>query len=400
MLEIKGKYNSVKIFNNNTENKALSQIYQILNQDFTIGSKIRIMPDVHAGAGCVIGTTMTLPNKIVIPNLVGVDIGCGMEVIKIKQKKSELDLDILDNLIRSEIPSGMDVRERTHKFLKNTKINDLICKDHLSKFGRLELSLGSLGGGNHFIESNIDDEDNIYIVIHSGSRNLGKQVAEYYQDLGYKRLTDVKNERKEVIERCKKEKREKDIARELSLLRKENTIPHALAYVIGRDYDDYIHDMKITQEYALWNRKAMMDIIVSKLKLDIVEQFTTIHNYIDIENKILRKGAISAQKDEVVLIPMNMRDGSLICIGKGNEDWNYSAPHGAGRLMSRGTAKDTIRMEDYKESMKDIYTTCVNQSTIDESPFAYKPMEEIISNISDTVEIAKNINPIYNFKAN
>lgn len=400
MLEIKGKYNSVKVFNNNAENEALSQIYNILSQEFVIGSRIRIMPDVHAGMGCVIGTTMTLPNKMVVPNLVGVDIGCGMEVVKIKEKKRQLDLGALDKLIRNEIPSGMEVRDRTHKFLKNTEMDDLKCKDELSKFGRLQLSLGSLGGGNHFIELNIDDEDNIYIVIHSGSRNLGKQVAEYYQDLGYKRFTDISVERKEIIEKCKREKRSKDIAKELSLLKKESHIPHALAYVIGQDYDDYIHDMKITQDFALWNRKAMMDIIVSKLKLDVVEQFTTIHNYIDVENKILRKGAISAQKDEVVLIPMNMRDGSLICIGKGNEDWNYSAPHGAGRLMSRGRAKDCISMDDYKESMKDVYTTCVNKSTVDESPFAYKPMEEIISNIGDTVDIVKKIKPIYNFKAN
>lgn len=400
MIEIRGKYNSVKVFNNNTENEALSQIYNILNQEIVKDSKIRIMSDAHAGKGCVIGTTMTLPYKKVIPNLVGLDIGCGLETIQIKEKRRELDLAAIDKLIHNEIPCGMEVCEAAHKFLKNTEIDDLRCKEHLSKFGRLQLSLASLGGGNHFIELNEDDEGNIYIVIHSGSRNLGKQVAEYYQELGYKRFTDISVEKKEIIERCKIEKREKDIAKELSLLKKETSIPYALAYVIGKDYDDYIHDMKITQDFALWNRKAMMDIIVSRLKLDIVEQFTTIHNYIDIDNMILRKGAISAQKDEVVLIPMNMRDGSLICIGKGNEDWNYSAPHGAGRLMSRRKAKDTISMKDYKESMKDVYTTCVNQSTVDESPFAYKPMEEIINNIGDTVDIKKIIKPIYNFKAN
>lgn len=400
MIEIKGKYNSAKIFNNNAENQALSQVYNLLTQEIVKDSVIRFMPDIHAGKGAVVGTTMTLPHKVVIPNLVGVDIGCGVETIRISEKKRQLDFAAIDKLIHSEIPAGFEVRDKVHKYIKNVDLDDLKCREHLLKFSRIELSLGSCGGGNHYIECNEDDEGNIYIVIHSGSRNLGKQVAEYYQDLGYKRFTDISVERKEIIEKCKREKRSKDIAKELSLLKKESHIPHALAYVIGQDYDDYIHDMKITQDFALWNRKAMMDIIVSKLKLDVVEQFTTIHNYIDVENKILRKGAISAQKDEVVLIPMNMRDGSLICIGKGNEDWNYSAPHGAGRLMSRGRAKDCISMDDYKESMKDVYTTCVNKSTVDESPFAYKPMEEIISNIGDTVDIVKKIKPIYNFKAN
>lgn len=401
MIEIKGKHNSVKVFNNNAENEALSQIYQILNQEFTKDCKIRIMPDVHAGAGCVVGTTMTLPYKIVVPNLVGVDIGCGMEIVRIKQKQRQLDLGALDKLIRNEIPSGMDVRDKKHKFLRNTEIDELKCKSHLSKFERLESSLGSLGGGNHFIEVNKDDEDNIYIVIHSGSRNLGKQVADYYQDLAYKRLTDVKDEKREIVERCKRERREKDIAKELSLISKDiSKIPKSLAYVSGKDYDDYIFDMEITQEFALWNRKAMMDIIISKFKFDVEDQFTTIHNYIDVKNKILRKGAISAQKDEIVLIPMNMRDGSLICKGKGNEDWNFSAPHGAGRLMSRGRAKDTISMADYKESMKDVFSTCVNQATVDESPFAYKPMEEILNNIGDTVDVVKTIKPIYNYKSN
>lgn len=401
MIEIKGKYNSVKVFNNNAENTALSQIYELLNQEFIKDSKIRIMPDVHSGAGCVIGTTMTIKNKMVVPNLVGVDIGCGMEVVKLSQKKRELDLNAIDKLIRNEIPSGFEVRDKKHNFLKNTNLEDLKSLKNISKFERVNLSLGTLGGGNHFIELNEDDNENIYIVIHSGSRNLGKQIAEYYQKLGYDLLTDMKDERKEVIEKCKREKREKDIPKEIALVMKEiKFVNKNLAYVFGKNFDDYIYDMRITQEFALWNRKAMMDVIIKKFKFDIIEQFTTIHNYIDIDNMILRKGAISAQKNEKVIIPMNMRDGSLICIGKGNEDWNYSAPHGAGRLMSRGKAKDTVKMEDYKKSMEGIFTTCVNSSTVDESPFAYKPMKEIIDNIGDTVEVKNIIKPIYNYKAN
>lgn len=288
------------------------------------------------------------------------------------------------------------------EFLKSEKFREFykqLPKERRKWYRAAFEKVGSLGSGNHFIELNEDDEGSIYIVIHSGSRNLGKQVAEYYQELGYKRFTDVSVERKEIIERCKREKREKDIAKELSLLKKEAHIPFALAYVMGKDFDDYIYDMKITQEFALWNRKAMMDIIISKLKLDIDEQFTTIHNYIDVEKMILRKGAISANKDEKVIIPMNMRDGSLICVGKGNPDWNFSAPHGAGRLMSRGQARQTISMKDFKESMEGIYTTCVNNSTIDESAFAYKPMKEIVDNVGETVEIKSIIKPLYNFKA-
>ena len=283
--------------------------------------------------------------------------------------------------------------------MKHVDIDDLRCKKQLRKFERLELSLGSLGSGNHFIEINEDDEGYIYIVIHSGSRNLGKQVCDYYQKLGYTNSIDTAKEREKIIETCKLEKRQKDISTELAAFYKTITyVDKSLAYVEGSDFDDYIHDMKITQEFALWNRKAMMKDILDKFKFDVIDEFTTIHNYIDTDNMMLRKGAISAQLNEVVLIPMNMRDGSLICVGKGNKDWNYSAPHGAGRIMSRSEAKRTVSMQDYKDSMKDVYSTCVTNNTIDESPFAYKPMEEIIKHIKDTVDIKNVIKPIYNFK--
>ncbi len=401
MLEIKGKYGNTKIFNNNVENQALSQVYELLCQEFTKDSSVRIMPDCHKGTGAPIGLTMTIDNKLVVPNLVGVDIGCGMEVIKFKNTSKFSDLSILDKIIHENIPAGFNVNDGTHKYLKNVRLGDLRCD--VSKMGRVELSLGSLGGGNHFIEVNKDDEDNLYIVIHSGSRNLGKQVCEYYQDLAYKQYMDLGDERKEIIEKCKREGRGKDIPKELSLLGKEMIkIPKPLTYVIGKSFDDYINDMIITQEFALWNRKAMMNTIIEKMGLTVDEQFTTIHNYIETDLKIpmLRKGAISAKLGEQVIIPMNMRDGSLICIGKGNEDWNFSAPHGAGRLMSRSKAKDCVNIGDYKETMKDVYSTCVNTSTLDESPFVYKPMEEIIENMGDTVDIVKIIKPIYNFKSN
>lgn len=400
MIELKGKYTNAKVFNNNAENGALTQINELLNQEFLKDSKIRIMPDIHAGTGCVIGTTMTLDErKIVVPNIVGVDIGCGMQIAQIAQKKRQFDLGALDNIIYKYIPAGKEVRSEMHKFNRDIEFDDLLCAKQ-ANIKRAELSLGTLGGGNHFIELNEDDEGNIYIVIHSGSRNLGSRVCEYYQELGYQKIISVDDLRKEIVRKCREEGRDRDIPKEVGKLKKDYTkINRMLAYVEGEDFDAYIHDMKITQKFAVLNRKAMMDEIVTRMKFDVVEEFTTIHNYIDTDNMILRKGAISAQLGEKVLIPLNMRDGSLICIGKGNEDWNYSAPHGAGRLMSRGDAKQCISMDDYRESMKGIYTSCVNANTLDESAFAYKPMEEIVENVKDTIDIQKVIKPIYNFKS-
>jgi tRNA-splicing ligase RtcB len=394
MIELIGKHNTAKVFTDNVETTAQAQIIELCNQEFIKDSKIRIMPDTHAGAGCVIGTTMTIQDKV-IPNLVGVDIGCGMEVVEILN--TEIDLEKLDKVIYEYIPSGFEIRKTEHKYVDKIDFNSLKCKKHVN-LDRAKLSIGTLGGGNHFIEVNKDDSGTTYLVIHSGSRNLGKQVAEYYQELGYSELSNIQNLIKETVLKLKKEGRQKEIETEIKKI-KPPSFNKQLAYVEGENFRNYLHDMDIVQRFAVMNRKAMINEILKQMNLLTSNQFTTIHNYIDMKTKILRKGSVSAQEGERLIIPINMRDGSLICVGKGNPDWNYSAPHGAGRLMSRSKAKELVTMDEYKESMKGIYTTSVNQSTIDESPMAYKPMQEIIDNVQDTVEILKVIKPIYNFKA-
>lgn len=394
MIEVKGKYNSAKVFTDNVEEQAVSQIIELCNQEFVKDSIIRIMPDTHAGAGCTIGTTMTIKDKIV-PNLVGVDIGCGMETIRIKNR--EIDLDKLDKVIHEHIPAGFDIRKKEHPYAKKIDFDKLICKKGVS-LDRARLSIGTLGGGNHFIEVNKDEDENIYLVVHSGSRHLGKQVADYYQEQGYKEL--VKNGKvvENIVKDLKAQGREKEIQEEIKKIG-ITKINRSLAYVTGKTYDDYLSDMRLVQKFAVQNRKAIIDEIINRMEFEVAEEFTTIHNYIDLDSMILRKGAISAQKGEKVLIPINMRDGSLVCVGKGNADWNYSAPHGAGRLMSRSKAKEVISLEEFKKTMEGIYSTTVNRSTIDECALAYKPMEEIMSNIQDTVEIISVIKPLYNFKA-
>lgn len=394
MIELKGKYNTAKVFTDNIEQTAISQIVDLCNQEFISGSKIRIMPDAHAGAGCTIGTTMTITDKVV-PNLVGVDIGCGMYCVKLKEK--EIDFGLLDNVIRKYIPNGQNIGESEHKMSKEVNIKNLKCINNIS-YDRAMKSIGTLGGGNHFIEVNKDSKGNLYLVIHSGSRYLGKQVAEHYQELGYKKLTDNRTAKEELVKKLKAEGREKDIQKELKKL-PNIKINKQLAYVEGENLDNYLNDMKITQEYARINRVAMAEEILKHTGLNIDESFTTIHNYIDVDNKILRKGAISAKLGEKVIIPVNMRDGSIIAIGKGNKDWNESAPHGAGRLMSRSKAKQSVGLDEFKDSMKHVWTTSVNEYTIDESPMVYKPIDEIIDNIKDTVEIIDIIKPLYNFKA-
>ncbi len=391
MIEIKGKYNSAKVFTNNLEQRAAGQILELCNQEYSKDSKIRIMPDTHAGAGCTIGTTMTIKDKIV-PNLVGVDIGCGMFVSVLG--KTEINFKRLDEVIRSCVPSGFDVRENPHEYNAFVDIHSLRCKEHVD-LKRASLSIGTLGGGNHFIEMNVDDDKNVYLVVHSGSRYLGKQIAEYYQNRATKEI--VKKSNDEIISVLKCQGRERDIQKEIEKSRTD--INDSLAYVQGQTFDDYNHDMMIAQLFAEFNRKAIAEVIIRKMKFNVIDSFTTIHNYIDMDEMILRKGAISAKEGERVIIPINMRDGSIIATGKGNIDWNQSAPHGAGRLMSRKQARLNLSLEEFKKSMDGIYTTSLSMDTLDEAPFAYKPIEEIITNIQDTVEIHTIIKPIYNFKA-
>ncbi len=398
MLELKGKYNEAKIFTDVVDEASISQVLLLLNQEFVSGSKIRLMPDIHAGAGCTIGTTMTIADKIV-PNLVGVDIGCGMETIKINEPHIELQK--LDKLIYEKIPSGFNVREKTHRYFDEINLEDLFCYKYIDP-RRAEKSLGTLGGGNHFIEANKDDEGNIYVVVHSGSRHLGLEVAKYYQEEGYKSLNgSTKQDIDALIAELKTQGREREIQKSVTALKntKRTNIPKQLAYVSGELFEQYIHDMKIVQRYAELNRQAMMDEIIKGMKVHVTEQFTTIHNYIDTKAMILRKGAVSAKEGEKLLIPINMRDGSLICVGKGNDDWNQSAPHGAGRLMSRSVAKESFTVSEFKNQMSGIYTTSVNKDTLDECPMAYKGMDDIVNNIGDTVNIVDIIKPIYNFKA-
>lgn len=398
MFEIKGKYGSAKVFAEIAEESAVSQILTLCNQPVSEGAKIRIMPDVHTGAGCTIGTTMTITDKA-IPNLVGVDIGCGMETVRLKE--THIELQKLDKLIYRCIPSGFSVRETPHRFADKFARENLYCADSIH-VRRLLQSIGTLGGGNHFIEADQAEDGSIYIVIHSGSRHLGVEVARYYQELAYDQLNHTaKEDIDALIAAMKAEGKEKQIQKALKKLRteKHTDVPKHLAYTAGKLFEQYIHDMKLTQEFAMLNRQAMMDEIINGMGLHIAEHFTTIHNYIDTDNMILRKGAVSAQAGEKLLIPMNMRDGSLICTGRGNEDWNCSAPHGAGRLMSRSEAKASFTVSEFKKQMAGIYTTSVSSGTLDECPMAYKPMDAIIGCIGDTVEINDIIRPIYNFKA-
>lgn len=400
MLELRGKYNTCKVFTDNVDNATIGQLIALMNQSSVAGSQIRIMPDTHAGKGCVIGTTMTIGNKV-IPNLVGVDIGCGMAVAELKETR--IDLPKLDSVIRKKVPSGFSIRDKAHKFLRNVDLEELYCYKNIN-VDRAEKSLGTLGGGNHFIEIDISESGQLYLVVHTGSRNLGKQVAEYYQDLAWKSLKNGNKGEliKAKIDELKAAGRQSEIEAEIAKIQSTvESVPKELAYCEGELFDKYIHDMKITQEYAYWNREAILDTIVDEMHLHVVEQWQTIHNYIDTKNMILRKGSVSAQAGELLLIPMNMRDGSLLCRGKGNPDWNYSAPHGAGRLMSRSQAKQSLTVSEFKKTMDEagIYTTSVGRDTLDEAPMAYKPMDEILANIENTVEVVEVIKPIYNFKA-
>ncbi len=396
-MEIQGKYNCAKIFTDRIDEKAVSQLRAVCDSPIFENAKIRIMPDVHAGAGCTIGTTMTISDKIV-PDMVGVDIGCGMELVELKERK--IDLKELDSLIYERIPAGMNSRKSVHAYAESIDLSRLKCLSHVNTHLAYH-SIGTLGGGNHFIEANTDEEGRIYLVVHSGSRHLGVEVAEYYQNEGYRELCGCSvNRIRELISRLKAEGRRSEIETEVKRAKgKECGIPRELAYVSGKLFDDYLADMKLVQQFAALNRKTIVNEIVSGMGLTVTDGFTTIHNYIDTENMILRKGAVSARRGEKLLIPINMRDGSLICVGRGNADWNFSAPHGAGRVMSRSQAFSRLTVEDFKREMSGIYTTSVGQSTLDESPMAYKSLEDIEKNIAPTAEIVKRIVPIYNFKA-
>lgn len=364
MLEIAGCCNTAKVFAAEMDPSAEGQIRAMCDLPWLKDSKIRVMPDVHSGKGCTIGTTMTLHGRV-SPNMVGVDIGCGMETIRLDNRRMELAK--LDRLIRESIPAGMRVRESAHRYAGEAELDGLRCRDHVRVDYALR-SVGTLGGGNHFIEVDRDEDGNAYLVIHTGSRHLGVEVAQYYQAAGWRAI-------------------------------EEKNVPREAAYVEGELFDDYIHDMRIVQRFAELNRRAIADTIMKGMKLDVADRFATIHNYIDTEHMILRKGAISARRGERVLIPINMRDGSLLCTGLGNAEWNQSAPHGAGRLFSRSEAKNRFTVSEFKKQMKDVFTTSVGKDTLDECPMAYKSMESIVECIGPTAKVERVIRPVYNFKA-
>ena len=400
MFEIKGKVNTAVCYAAVVEEEAIEQIRRMCDYEFTEGSKIRIMPDVHAGKGCTIGTTMTINDKVV-PNIVGVDIGCGMYTVELGPVN--IDFERVDAAVH-EIPSGRGVWEgRMERF----DLTGLACYRSLKQTKRLERSLGTLGGGNHFIEIDAASDGNKYLVIHSGSRNLGKQVAELYQALAVDLNLGKANyfeQRDEIIRTYKEQGRRSEIQAALKSLEaewkaKEPTMPADLCYLYGTYLEDYLHDVEICQQFARRSRERMAEIILEKTGMTARSSFHTIHNYIDTKEMILRKGSIAAHAGELVLIPINMRDGSVLARGKGNPEWNFSAPHGAGRLMSRMKARETLNLEAYRKTMEGIYTTSVNESTLDEAPMAYKSLDDILDVIRDSVDVIEVLKPIYNFKA-
>lgn len=399
MFEIKGKVNTALCYAKVVEEEAIGQIRRMCDYEFTEGSRIRIMPDVHAGKGCTIGTTMTVRDKVV-PNIVGVDIGCGMYTVNLG--KGEIDFEKVDEAAHY-IPSGMNIWEgRQEKF----DLQELRCYRSLKNTKWLERSLGTLGGGNHFIEIDRAGDGTNYLVIHTGSRNLGKQVAEIYQQLAIdlnKGKETYFQQRDEIIRTYKEQGRRNEIQKaleEISWNKREATMPEDLCFLYGQYFEDYMHDVEICQRFARRNREKIAEVILARTGMARGEAFHTIHNYIDTKEMILRKGAIAAHEGEKVLIPINMRDGSVLAVGKGNPEWNYSAPHGAGRIMSRSKAKAELNMEEYKESMAGVYTTSVNEATLDEAPMAYKSLEDIIDVIRESVDVIEVMKPIYNFKAN
>ncbi len=393
----------LKIFSKNVESEALNQIYRIASDEAYKGNKIRIMPDVHGGADVPIGFTMEFKNCIT-PSFIGVDIGCGMLTIELDS--TSIDLEKLDKVIHEYVPAGFSIHDETPKNIDKIEklLDDLKCKSTINKDRALK-SLGTLGGGNHFIEvSKSSLTGKIYLIIHSGSRNLGVQICRHYENIAKSSngSAELSKNIKKAIKELKKQGKQNLIQAKIKELKEAEAKKPKSTFniLIGKHLDDYLHDMKIAQLYASDNRKRMAKTILEKLNLQATEIIETIHNYIDFSTNIIRKGSISAKKDELVVIPINMKEGSLLCIGKGNEDWNYSAPHGAGRVMSRSEAKKKLSLEDFKKEMEGIYTTCISSNTLDEAPMAYKTMNEIVSSIGETVKVVDVLKPIYNFKAN
>lgn len=402
MIELKGKYNTATVFTDRVEESAMSQIIALLNQPFSQGAKVRIMPDCHAGTGCVIGFTADL-GDLVVPNLVGVDIGCGMYVTELDT--DHVDFPTLDHIIHKYVPAGQSVHDG--RMVKFPDLQQLHCYRSLKDTKRIERGIGSLGGGNHFIEVNQGISGKLYLVVHSGSRNLGRQVADHYQHLAIDMCSgkaDYYARRDHLIEAYKAMGRKSEIADALRLLKAQYAqlqpqVTAELCYLQDEPRQQYLHDMEICQRYAAINRETIAAIILGRMKLKCKASFHTIHNYIDFKDNIIRKGSVAAYDNQQLIIPINMRDGSILAIGKGNADWNYSAPHGAGRLFSRSQAKANLSLAEFETTMNGIYTTSVNQSTLDESPMAYKPIEDILNYIDDTVAVQEIIKPVYNFKA-
>jgi len=396
MIEVKGTHNTALCYCGELDPKAFEQIKAVCDREEFAKSKIRIMPDVHAGKGCTIGTTMTISDKIV-PGMVGVDIGCGMETVRLAER--EIDFARLDQLIRRSIPSGRGIRKNQHPLNSQIDLGKLKCAERV-KIERAQLSIGTLGGGNHFIEVDRADDGTLYLIVHSGSRHLGQEVALWYQDEACKSLAGPsRKEIQDTIAALKAAGRESEIAATLADLQAGSDLPRDLTYASGKLFDDYLHDMQIVQRFATLNRQAMTEVILEGMGLSEKDRFTTIHNYVDTEAMILRKGSVSAKAGEQLLIPINMRDGSLICVGKGNPEWNYSAPHGAGRLMSRTKAFAALSLDEFKKEMKGVFSTSVDRKTLDESPLAYKSMDDILPHIQPTVDVIERIRTVYNFKA-
>lgn len=395
MIEINGRFTNAKIFAQTALQTAVDQIQELTDQAFMAGTKVRIMPDYHAGKGCVIGTTIQLQDRVV-PNLVGIDVGCGVFVAQLDV--TTVDFAQLDAIIRTYVPSGQDIHKEVSPSRHFVEFEGKQFRASGLKDDYTNLSLGTLGGGNHFIELAKDEDDQHYLLIHTGSRYVGAKVANWHQKRAYENLR--REDLTEKIEAMKQQGRQQEIQSMIQAFKEQTPfVPKDLSYLEGEAFHDYIHDMKIAQQFARMNRWTIAETIAKQMDWHFTDTFDTIHNYIDTETMTLRKGAVRANKDEKLVIPMNMRDGSLICIGKGNAEWNYSAPHGAGRMFSRRAAKKALNMADFKDTMQGIWTTSVNEETLDEAPMAYKPMTEITSAIGETVDIVKVIKPVYNFKA-